>query len=320
MKFIKTNIYTKSGACDSLIFRLEDLDIGGFEAHDPVDFQEFLDNKDANWDYVEDSLMALKDEPTYVTVYLQDNAQGIEMLGALLQRLGEIKKEDNEDYFGSLHVETESVEEEDWADNWKQYFKPFPVGEKLMIKPTWETVNDDTRKILEIDPASSFGTGQHETTFLCLEALEKNIQEGDTVLDLGCGSGILAVAALLLGAKHVTITDIFENAVDTSCENIENNGFDSNAYRAFCGDITKSKKLRDRIGSGYRVITANIVADVIIAMSPYFKNFLDKNGVLLVSGIISERLKEVISSLQEHSIIIKSVTEKNGWNLITCTV
>lgn len=319
MEFKKIDIYTESDAVYSLTMMISELGINGFEIHDSADFEDFLENKEMNWDYVDDDLMNLKNVKTHITCYLQDNAQGVEMFSALKGALSDIKSRDKDNFFGSLEIKTDSIREEDWANNWKQYYKPFNVGKKLIIKPTWEKVNDtEGRKILEIDPASSFGTGQHHTTKLVMEALEDVISGGERVLDLGCGSGILSIAALLLGAEKAVMTDVFLNAVNTASENVEQNGFDKSHYAAYCGNIIDDEMLRENIGTGYDVITANIVADVIIKMCPLFSGFLKKNGTVIVSGIITERLDEVKSALSENSIEIERITEEKGWNALLC--
>ena len=321
MGFKKIDVYTKSEAVYSLTMLLSELGINGFEIHDSADFEDFMENKEMNWDYVDDSLMNLKNVKTHITLYLQENVQGAEMFAALKGALKDIKDRDEEDFYGSLDIETGSIKEEDWANNWKQYYKPFNVGNKLMIKPTWETVKDSGgRKILEIDPASSFGTGQHHTTKLVMEALETVIGGGEKLLDLGCGSGILSIAALLLGAEKAVMTDIFLNAVNTASENIEQNGFDKTRYEAFCGNIADDKALREKIGTGYDLITANIVADVIIKMCPFFRGFLKEKGIVIISGIITERLDEVKEALAAENITVEKITEEDGWNAILCRV
>ena len=316
MNFMQIDVYTKSEAVDVLVMRLSELGITGFVIHDSADFDEFLENKDANWDYVDDELMGLKTVPTHITLYLQDNPQGLETLTELKGALEGFKAE-NPDFYGSLEIKIDNVKEEDWANNWKQYYKPFNVGEKLIIKPSWENVeNTGGRKILEIDPASTFGTGQHHTTKLVMERLENIVKTGDKVLDLGCGSGILSIAALLFGAESAVMVDIFENAVKTAGENVEKNGFDKSRYTAYCGNVIEDGALREKIGGGYNIIAANIVADVIIAMSGHFGGFLAKDGTLIVSGIITERLPEVLSALEENGFKVVSLSEEEGWNAI----
>lgn len=321
MEFKKIDIYTESEAVYSLTMLLSELGINGFEIHDSADFEDFLENKEMNWDYVDDDLMNLKNVRTHITCYLQDNVQGMEMFSTLKGALKDIKDKDSDNFYGSLEIETGSIREEDWANNWKQYYKPFNVGQKLIIKPTWETVeNIGDRKILEIDPASSFGTGQHHTTKLVMETLEEVTGGGERVLDLGCGSGILSIAALLLGAESAVMTDVFLNAVNTASENVEQNGFDIDRYTAYCGNIIDDKALREKIGGGFDIITANIVADVIIKMCPYFKGFLKENGTVIVSGVITERLDEVLEALKENGITIQKIKEEEGWNAVLCKV
>lgn len=320
MNFRQIDIYTKSEAVNVLVMRLSELGINGFAIHDSADFEEFLENKDSNWDYVDDELMGLKTTPTYITAYLQDNEQGIELFSALKGVCAELSANEP-DFYGDLCIKTDIVNEEDWANNWKQYYKPFKVGSKLLVKPSWEDAdNSDGRKILEIDPASTFGTGQHHTTRLCMEKLENVISGGEKVLDLGCGSGILSIAALLLGAEKVCMVDIFENAVKTAAENVGKNGFSDDTYSVYCGNVADDDELCSKIGNGYDVITANIVADVIISMSGVFKRFLKENGRIIISGIITERLDEVKAALAENRIEVDSVSEKEGWNALLCHI
>ena len=320
MQFRQLDIYTNSEAVQVLTMLVSELGFNGFIIHDAADFEEFLENKEYNWDYVDDSLMGLKDVKTHITCYVQDNEQGAEMLSALNGMLTELKAKDSDNFYGSLDVEIDCVREEDWANNWKQYYKPFTVGEKLIVKPSWEEIDQNGgRKVLEIDPASSFGTGQHHTTRLVMELIEKELNGGDRLLDLGTGSGILSIAALLLGAKEATMVDIFENSVNTAVENAEKNGFLKDRVSAYIGDISSDEALREKIGTGYDMITANIVADVIISMSPFFTGFLKQGGKLIISGIITERLPEVYEALKENDIRIDKTNEKEGWNAILCT-
>lgn len=319
MNFKQVDIYTNSQAIQVLTIQLSELGLTGFIIHDSADFEEFLENKDANWDYVDDELMGLKTVKTHITAYVQDNEQGLEMLNAIRGTLAHFKENDKDNFYGELSIELDNVCEEDWANNWKQYYKPFNVGEKLIIKPSWENIeNKENRLVLEIDPASTFGTGQHHTTKLCMEALEKHLNKGDKQLDLGCGSGILSIAGLLLGAKSATLVDIFENAVKTAGENVGKNGFSADRYNVYCGNVIDDKALCDKIGTGYDIITANIVADVIIGMSDLFPKFLKSEGTLIVSGIITERLSEVTNALENSNIKILYINEKEGWNAIIC--
>lgn len=313
--FIQIDIYTSSEAIDGITGALTDRGVTGFIIQDSADFEDFLEDKNANWDYVDDSLMGLKTVEPHITVYVHENAQGAEMLASIRELVDRYAQNNDDGFYGNIRMEIANVKEEDWANNWKQYYKPFRLGKSLIVKPTWENVEPkDGDKILEIDPASTFGTGQHYTTKMVMETLENVIKSGDRVLDLGCGSGILTIASMLFGANEATVCDIFENAVKTASENIRNNHFHN--FKAYCGNIIDDKELREKIGGGYDVICANIVADVIIAMSPLFNGFLKKGGRLIVSGIIDERVDEVCAALSENGW--ETVSEKNeeGWNCI----
>ena len=190
------------------------------------------------------------------------------------------------------------------------------MGKKLYIKPSWETPTAEAagRTVLEIDPASSFGTGQHHTTRLCLELMESEIQPGATrLLDLGCGSGILFIGGLLLGAKSAYAVDIEENAVRIAGENAAENHLDPDSYTISCGNVITDAALTEAIGTGYDVITANIVADVIKAMAPLFPRFLKPDGTLILSGIITERADEVLETVTAQGFAVLEKREASGW-------
>ncbi|MGN0593947.1 MAG: 50S ribosomal protein L11 methyltransferase [Hominimerdicola sp.] len=314
MNWIEIDIFTTTEGIEPLTGSLLGMGINGFAIKDAKDFDDFLNDKDANWDYIDDDLMGLKNCETTVTVYLPENAQGLENLEAVKLELKALKNRDSENAFGRLEYELKNVKEEDWANNWKQYFKPLCIGEKLLIKPSWEQVNEgETRKILEIDPASSFGTGQHNTTQLCLELVEKNISEGDKILDLGCGSGILSIGALLLGAESATAIDIDENSVKIAKENAEKNNISSDIYTAYCGNVIEDKALVEKIGSGFDLLCANIVADVLIGMSGIFAGFIRSGGTLIVSGIIDQRKEEVLDVIKAQGFELIEIKEKEDW-------
>lgn len=318
MNWTELCIFTSTEGSDILCGCLLGIGINGFVVRDSKDFEEFLENKTGNWDYIDDDLMNLKNCETSVTVYLPDNAQGKEMFDSIKSELSRLKEIDEENAFGRLEYEFKNVCEEDWANNWKQYFKPLCVGDKLLIKPSWEEAPaNDTRIILEIDPASSFGTGQHNTTQLCLELLEKNINGSEKVLDLGCGSGILSIAAILLGADYCTAVDIDENSVKIAKENAEKNNIPKEKYTAYCGNVITDDGLVKTIGNGYKIVVANIVADVLIGMSDLFSDFLTDDGILIMSGIIVERKDEVIEAVENQGFKVISVAEKDGWAAVS---
>lgn len=318
MNWTEVNIYTTTEGIDPVCGCLLGIGVTGFAIRDSKDFEEFLNDKTGNWDYIDDDLMNMRDCETCVTVYLPDDSQGADMLSALRSEMSALGERDENKAFGRLAVELANVCEEDWANNWKQYFKPLTVGERLVIKPSWEEYDPtDGRTVLEIDPASSFGTGQHNTTQLCLELIEKNLRDGDRVLDLGCGSGILSIAAVLLGADSATAVDISQNSVETAKENASKNNIPTEKYTAYCGDIISDNALVEKIGGEFDIIAANIVADVLIAMSPLFEKFLKKGSKLILSGIIIERADEVIEAVKSKGYTLVEIREKDGWAAVS---
>ncbi|MGN1133716.1 MAG: 50S ribosomal protein L11 methyltransferase [Oscillospiraceae bacterium] len=314
MNWIELEIYTTTEGIEAVTGSLLGMGITGFQIKDAADFEEFLSDKSINWDYIDDDLMGLKNCETTVIAYLPENAQGLENLEAVKLELKALKARDAENKFGRLEYALKNVKEEDWANNWKKYFKPLQIGEKLLIKPSWEKIEpNEKRKILEIDPASSFGTGQHNTTQLCLELIEKNLEDDDRILDLGCGSGILSIGAVILGAKSAYAVDIDENSVHIAAENAEKNNIAKEQFTAECGNIIDDHEFAKSIGTGYDLVCANIVADVLIAMSDKFAGFLKDKGKLIVSGIIDSRKEEVLETIKSKGFELVEVRTKDDW-------
>ena len=314
MDWTELKIYTSSQGVDALTGRLMDIGISGFVIQDKNDFEDFLQHKDGNWDYIDDDLYELRNAETSVTVYISNDADGAETLSMIKQQLAALKALDRGGEYGRLECEFSSIREQDWANNWKQFFKPLKIGERLLIKPSWEQTQPiDRRVVVEIDPAASFGTGQHNTTQLCLELLEENIKQGDRLLDLGCGSGILSVSGVLLGASSAYAVDIEQGAVTIAAENAAKNGISPKRYKAVCGNIIEDSALRQSIGKDYDVVCANIVADVLIAMSPFFAGFLKSGGRLITSGIIEKRFPEVLECILKNGFTLTGKRQKDDW-------
>lgn len=313
MNWTEVKISTNKEGIEPITGLLLNLGINGIQIENPEDFNEFLEGTQTYWDYVDESLMHLKEGETRVILYIPENAQGAEMFTGLKQGLKELG-----DAFGSLALTVNNVCEEDWENNWKKFFKPFNVGEKLLIKPTWEDVeNKEGRKILEIDPGSSFGTGTHETTKLCLENMESIVNDGDSVLDLGCGSGILSIGAYLLGANDLTMVDIDLNSVRVAKENLLQNEIPEEIFTAYCGNVISDMELKKTLCvKKYDLVVANIVADVLKAMSPHFGDFVKDDGTLIISGIISERCQEVVDVVVEKGFYVVSEKEEGDWSCV----
>ncbi len=321
MFWTEATVYTTTEGIEPVSGILLMNDITGYSVTDAKDFNEFLERREIYWDYIEDELFALKECETQVTFYLPDNAQGRERLSAIRSDLERLKSEDAENIFGRLTVEIGKIADEDWENNWKQYFKPFPVGKNIVIKPTWEDYEKkDGQTIIEIDPASSFGSGSHMTTRLCLECIEKLILESknsDTLLDMGCGSGILGIGAYLLAGSDITAVDIEENSIRIAKENAAINKLPDDKFHPYVGNVITDKELYDIVCSkSYDIIAANIVSDIIIMMAPMFKKVLAKDGRLIVSGIISERANEVEAVLNKYGFEREAFFDKEGWAAI----
>lgn len=287
--------------------------IRGFVIEDAADFNEFLNATSPNWDYVEESLVTDRcSKESNLTLYLPDTMQGIEQFRQIEAGLPHLREANEGLDLGRLEIETASVNEEDWATAWKKYYHPVEIGKSLVIVPCWEldSFMKDSKKegqtVITLDPGMAFGTGTHETTRLCLALLEECVTPDSTLLDIGTGSGILAVAALLLGAKSAAGVDIDEIAVKVAGENAELNGV-RNRLDLYCGDLT------EQIDGKFDVVCANIVADVIIRLSLDVTAFMKPDGVLLVSGIIEERKDEVTDALAKAGLLVCDEKSENGW-------
>lgn len=321
MKWMQITIFTSTFGIESVCGVLYNLGITSVEIEDYTDFKNFLEENKASWDYVDKKLEEEKSGDTCVKIYLTEDAVGYETFNAVKNAMKNLKISDYENLLGSLEISSDYIQEEDWCNNWKQYFKPLYVGDNILICPEWEDIPQNTNKtVFRINPGMSFGTGSHETTQLCIEEMEKYIKPNCSVLDLGCGSGILSIIAMLLGAKEATAVDIDPYAVDIALENAEKNGISLSNYHTIAGNIINDKVLCDKLAhKHYDVIFANIVADVIISLKPIVSNLLDDNSILITSGIINIRLDDVLTEYQNSNLKILDIKQKGEWASITFT-
>lgn len=252
----------------------------------------------AHIDLIDEELLSKDRQKAFVHIYLESDVSPSEAVAFLSERYNAQGIEHS--------IELLDCAEEDWRNNWKKYFNPIEVGKNLLIRPSWRDDYDaNGRIVLNIDPGLAFGTGGHETTRLCLEMCEKYLKKGNSVLDVGCGSGILSIATLLLGADNAVGVDIDETAVRTAAENAEINGV-GNRYTAICGSFT------DKVEGKYDIVLANIVADAIMFLSEGIRDFMKSDAVYIMSGIIDTRAEEVKQSVSRHFDIIEEHIE-NGW-------
>lgn len=321
MQWIETNIYTSTQGIEPLCGRLYAVGLNGVQIKDAADFNDFIENQTQYWDYIDESLEPLKSCETCVTVYLTDDADGRELLSHIRGTVAELKALDSDGSFGRLEIELKGIDEEDWANNWKKYYKPFKLGKKLLIKPEWEKLDktqcsEDT-VVLSMNPGHLFGTGTHHSTQLCMVELEKYVSAGDKVLDLGCGSGILSILSLLLGAESAVAVDIDPAAPATAMENLAMNDISPERYSVLVGNVIDDTQLRAQIGCNYDVVVANIVADVIISMSPTAYSQTRRGGIFITSGIIGPRGDEVKNAITRAGFDIIDVHEQSDWICIT---
>ncbi len=296
------------------------LAMNGIESYvleDAGDFREFMKDTEIYWDYLDEELVKRKcAQETCFKFYLTESDDDRAKLERVRAELDKLRAGDTDKRYGRLALESAVTKQEDWEWGWKKYFKPFPVGGTFLVKPSWEAVeNADGRRILEIDPASSFGTGSHATTQMCITALEKEARPGMRMLDMGTGSGILAVAASMLGAEVRAFVDIDANCIRAARENAQKNRVEIG--EGLCGDVLKDRKLRERIKGGYELITANIVADVISGMGAYFYGWLVDGGVLVCSGILDEKAEDVLMPLESAGFKLKERGSREGWTAFT---
>lgn len=316
MKWNKITLEIREEVEDIVISTLADIGLEGAEIQDKQPLSE-QDKKQMFVDILPD--MPEDDGVAYLNFYLNEDEDVNAMLEKVKAELEELRMFVD---IGSGMITLSQTEDKDWINNWKTFFKPFRAADDIVIKPTWEEYKKekDSDILIEIDPGIAFGTGSHETTKLCIQALDKYVKTGDSVLDVGCGSGILSIAALKLGAKHATAIDIDEVAVKVAAENMAVNHIPSSDYTLYDGDLISNAFLKVKAGTGHDIVVANILADVIIPLTGVVKPHLKKGGLYITSGIIDTKEAEVREALLENGFEILDVTYMKEWCCFIATI
>ena len=315
MKWLELKLDTSPAGLDPVSQLLEEQGITGLVIDDEGDFRDFLEHNHQYWDYVDEELMQEKQGLCRITFYLSDDPEGYHRLAQVRMALSQLKAAHPE--YAPLLLTMNNLEDADWENNWKQFYKPMEIGERLIVVPEWEQANTQGRIPLILNPGLTFGTGSHATTRLCLTALEETIHGGERVLDLGCGSGILSIAALRLGAESAIGIDIDPKAEDIARENAAYNGFAAPAFTALTGNVTEDTALMDTLAANrYDLVLVNIVADVIIGLAPVLPHFLNESSTLICSGILDTRLSDVLDALTAAGLTVTATKAKHDWRCV----
>ena len=321
MDWLELSIETTSAGIDRTAERLTALGYDSFLIDDEEDFRTFLAENRQYWDYVDEALDRAMTGLSRIRLYIEDDASAQDRIAALRQALDALRKEAPQ--VGSLNLAFRSQRDEDWENSYKQYYQPIPVGSRLLVVPEWLVgdVPGDRLPVI-LDPGLTFGTGAHASTRMCLEALEELVQGGEQTVDLGCGSGILSIAALRLGAAHALGVDIDEKAEDVSRENAACNGFGPDRYTAMTGNVLRDlRPIAAACPSGFDLVLANIVADVIIPLAPLVKQLGRHGGRFLCSGILETRLEEVEAAIRDAGLTITARRRSDdGWCCLTAII
>lgn len=315
MEWTKVIIDTTVEAVDSITWFLGEMEIYSVEIEDHLPLTE-EERREMYVDLLPDEI-APNDGKAKVSFYLEDDSHLNEIIKNVKEQLTELSTYMD---IGSGEVTIDSTKEEDWVNNWKQYFKPFYVDDHIMVKPTWEVVENvpEGDLIVEIDPGTAFGTGSHETTKLCMRQLKKYVKNDTVLLDVGCGSAILSILGLKLGAKYAVDTDIDPNAVRAANENFEVNHLEKDQYKVLLGNVLEDEQMRADLGSEcYDIVVANILADVIIPLSSLVPQFLKEDGVFISSGIINTKEEDVKQAILDAGMEIMEISHMGDWVSIT---
>ena len=313
MAWLEITVDTVSSSIDAVAAQLT---AGGFAdlvLEDQQEFEEFLDQNREYWDYIDEQLQSKLQGLSHIKLYLEDTDEaGLARLNRLMDQLRARKD------LGELTVHMTTLAETNWEESWKDSYPPQCVGEKLIVLPYWLADSDESGRLpVILDPGLTFGTGAHPSTQMVMEAMEEAVTPGCSCLDLGSGSGILSIAALRLGAGSAIGVDIDPKAEDIARENAAYNGFTAPAFTAYTGNVTADKKLMDALRQKHHhLVLVNIVADVIIGLSPVLPDFLTPDSTLILSGILDSRLDDVLAALKTAGLTVIRIRSKEDWRCV----
>ena len=313
MKWNKFRLTTTTEAEDIVSSMLMDLGIQGVEIEDKVPLTQ-SDKEQMFVDILPET--EADDGVAYLSFYLEEDEDKEKVLADLRAELQDMASYLN---VGACTIEESQTEDVDWVNNWKQYFHQFYVDDILII-PSWEEVKpeDSDKMVIHIDPGTAFGTGMHETTQLCIRQIRKYTTPETTILDVGCGSGILGMLALKFGAKYSVGTDLDPCAIEATYENMEVNGINKDMYEVMIGNIIDDKDVQDKVGYGkYDIVVANILADVLVALTPVIVDQLKDGGIYITSGIIDDKEETVVEAVKAAGLEVLEVTYQGEWVSVT---
>ena len=321
MQWYELTIKTSAAGIEPLSARLTALGYDSFVIDDETEFKDFLEKNRACWDYIDESLAAKLRGLSQIRLYIEDDGRARDRISVLRESLSDLKTRYGQDP-GPLTISAKLMPEEDWENGWKKNYPPVPVGRNLMVLPCWLDRNAAQGRLpIVLDPGLTFGTGAHPSTQMCMCRLEERIHGGERVIDLGSGSGILSICALNLGAASAIGVDIDPKAEDIARENAAYNGIGSDRFTALtCDLIAEKARTRQLSAVHYDIVLVNIVADVIIGLSPVLPAFLGETSVVVASGILDTRLGDVTAALERVGLTVLETHAQEDWRCVVAAL
>ena len=319
MEYLEITVQTASEGIESVASALTAAGFDSLVVEDQAEFETFLEDNRAYWDYIDEQLQQRLNGLSQIKLYLEVDGTEDAQLRKLEKVLDALKKRLPEKKTGPLTYTAEKMPETNWEESWKDNYPPQPIGERLIVVPCWNPDDTQGRTPIILDPGLTFGTGAHPSTQMCMEFMEGHLAPGSRVIDLGSGSGILSIAALRLGAACATGVDIDPKAEDIARENAAYNGYGAEVFTATTGNVSEDRdKMQALAAQGYDLVLINIVADVIISLTPIVKEFMAPGAQVICSGILDLRESEVIAALEANGLEIVGRKAKEDWRSLRC--